>query len=216
MKEYIKIINIIDRSGSMGSMKETALEGFNGFINEQRTLEGDAVVSTILFNNQYKMLYTDSDVKECSLLTNENFIPAGTTALYDAIGKTIDDEINKLGLISLEERPIKTLCVILTDGYENASHQYSGTKIKEMISEMKKDFNWEFVFLAANEDASLTAETIGISTNNSYAFQNSKLGITDAFNAVNYSSRVYRASVAKGQSADTSNLMNDYKNSKNN
>lgn len=211
MKEYIKIINIIDRSGSMGSMKETALNGFNGFINEQRTIEGDALVSTILFNNQYQVLYNDIDIKECGLLTNENFITTSTTALYDAIGKTIDSEINKLGELSKEERPMKTLCVILTDGYENASHAYSSQKIKEMITEMKKDFNWEFIFLAANEDSALTAKTMGISASNSYAFTNTSAGLTDAFNGINYASKVYRSASVMSQNLDTSSLMDDYR-----
>lgn len=209
MKEYIKIINIIDKSGSMSTMLESAIDGFNGFITEQKQEEGDANVSTIMFNSRYEILYQDVDIKKCDLLNNKIFIPNGTTALYDAIGITIDNEINKLGNIPIEERPIKTLCVILTDGYENASHKYSGSKIKEMIVEMKKDFNWQFIFLAANEDASFTAETIGISKGNSYSWTNSSDGLKDAYKGINYATSSYRSSVVMDMTP-SEDLMDEY------
>lgn len=215
MKEYVKIINIIDKSGSMNSMLETAINGFNEFIIEQKSLDGDALVSTILFDSHYQSLYEDMDVKDCYLLTKDNYKPSSMTALYDAIGYSLDNEIDKLGNLPLEERPIKTLCIILTDGQENCSKKYSNVKIKEMITEMKKDFNWEFIFLGASEDASLTAEIMGISTSNSYAFTNNSDGLKDAYKGVNYASTVYRSS-AKMDNLDfeSSSLMDDYKKSK--
>lgn len=211
MKNYVKIINIIDRSGSMGSILESAISGFNGFITEQRTEEGDALVSTYMFNSRYNKFYEDVDVKECLLLDKFNFVPGGTTALYDAIGYTIDNEIDKLGIIPIEERPAKTLCVILTDGYENASSKYSNDKVKEMITEMKKDFNWEFIFLAANEQASTTAVNMGISMNNSYAWSNSEEGVKDAYRGISYATKAYRNSVTMDtMSFNSETLMDDY------
>lgn len=215
MKEYVKIINIIDKSGSMNSMLETAINGFNEFIIEQKSLDGDALVSTILFDSKYHKLYEDMDVKDCYLLTKDNYKPSSMTALYDAIGYTIDNEIDKLGNLPLEERPVKTLCIILTDGQENTSKKYSNVKIKEMITEMKNDFNWEFIFLGADENASLTAEIMGISKSNSYAFTNNSDGLKDAYMGVNYASTVYRSSVKTDNlEFNSSSLMDDYKKSK--
>ena len=207
MKNYVKIINIIDRSGSMNSMIDTAINGFNEFLEDQKTVEGDALVSTMLFSTNFDKLYENKDIKDCSYLNKNNYIPGGMTALYDAIGNTIDNEINMLGSLPKEERPIKTLCVILTDGKENRSYKYSKDVIKEKISEMKQDFNWEFIFLAANEEASFTAETMGISKGNSYAFTNSSTGLQDAYRGVSFAARSYRSS----KSVTMDNLMDDYK-----
>ena len=211
MENYIKIINIIDKSGSMSSMLNTAITGFNEFLDEQKGLEGDCLVSTILFDNGYHTLYEDMDIKECYHLDRNNYRPAGGTALYDSICITIDKEIDKLGFLPKEERPQKTLCVILTDGYENGSKKYSSVRVKEMITEMREDFNWEFIFLAANEEASFTAQTMGISTSNSYSFTNNSDGLKDAFAAVNYSSTVYRSSTSD---VISDSLMDDYRNNK--
>ena len=214
MENYVKIINIIDRSGSMSSILESAINGFNEFIIEQKNQEGDAVVSTYMFSSDYKKLYENVNVKECNLLDKTTFIPGGMTALYDAIGYTIDNEIDILGNLSVEERPIKTLCVILTDGYENSSKKYSSTKIKEMISEMKKDFDWEFIFLAANEDAAFTAETIGISKSNSYAWTNDSDGVKDAYAGISYATKAYRSSVTMdtmSMSFNSETLMDEYR-----
>jgi len=206
MKNYIKIINIIDKSSSMGSMIDTAINGFNEFLMEQKKVEGEALVSTVLFNSNYNMLYEDMDIQNCNFLDKNNYVPSSMTALYDAIGKTITNEIDKLGNLPVEERPEKTLCVILTDGFENSSKSFNKEQIKKLIGEMKEDFNWEFVFLGADENASLTAETIGISKGNSYAFTNSSVGLEDAYSAVSYSATNYRMS----KSVKMENLMGEY------
>lgn len=214
MENYVKIINIIDRSGSMSSILESAINGFNEFIIEQKNQEGCANVSTYMFSSNYEKLYENINIKECRLLDKTTFIPGGMTALYDAIGYTIDNEINNLGNLPIEERPIKTLCVILTDGYENSSKKYSSSKIKEMISEMKKDFDWEFIFLAANEEASFTAETIGISKSNSYAWTNSSDGVKDAYRGISYAANIFRSSVsmdAMDKTFNSETLMDEYR-----
>lgn len=206
MEKYVKIINIIDKSGSMGDIIETAINGFNEFITEQKNVEGDARVSTVLFSDIYKPLYDDLDIKMCKLFDNNNYVPGGMTALYDAVGKTINHEVNKLGNLPKSERPEKTLCVILTDGKENHSKHFSKDQIKRLINEMKEDFNWEFIFLAADEEASLTAESMGISKGNSYSFTASNDGLRDAYRGVSYAATSYRMS--KDTTMD--NLMDDY------
>jgi hypothetical protein len=207
MKNYVKIINIIDRSGSMNTMIDSAINGFNAFLEDQKSVEGDALVSTIQFSNLYNVLYENLDIQKVEVFNKNNYQPGGSTALYDAIGKTINNEIDLLGKLSKEERPDKTLCVILTDGEENSSVEFSQQKIKELISEMKESFKWEFIFLAANEEASFTAQAMGISKGNSYAFANTSSGLKDAYMGASHATRSYRSS----KSVSMSSLMDDYK-----
>jgi len=207
MEKYIKVINIIDKSGSMYSILDTAISGFNGFLAEQKTVEGDALVSTVMFSNKYNVLYEDVDIQECGGLSRENYVPGGTTAMYDAIGKTIQSEIDKLGNLPISERPEKTLCVILTDGQENSSHIFKQSEIKETIEEMKKDFNWEFIFLAANQDASLSAQSMGISKGNSFSFAATDGGLKSAYTNISNATSTYRSSSATSMD----NLMGDAK-----
>ncbi|MFW6242925.1 MAG: VWA domain-containing protein [bacterium] len=211
MEKYVKIINIIDKSGSMGSMIDTAINGFNEFLIEQQKVDGEAIVTTVLFSNRYVKLYENVDIKECYLLDKNNYTTDGMTALYDAIGKTIQDELNLLGNLPKEERPEKYLCVILTDGYENSSKEYNREKIKDMITEMRKDFNWEFIFLAADESASTEAQSIGISRGNSYAFANSADGLKDAYKGVSHATMSYRSRSVNDTVFD---LMDEYKKTK--
>ena len=212
MKNYIKIINIIDKSGSMDTMIDTAINGFNEFLIEQKKVDGDALVSTVLFSDGYYPVYDDVDIQKCLYLDKNNYIPKGYTALYDAIGKTINKEIDKLGNMPIEDRPVKILCVILTDGHENHSREFTKDQIKNLIGEMKEEFNWEFIFLAANEEASLTAQTMGISKGNSYSFANNADGLKSAYSAVSFASTSYRNS----KSVKMDNLMSDYEEEKRN
>jgi hypothetical protein len=207
MEKYVKIINIIDKSGSMKDMLDAAINGFNSFLEEQKSVEGKALVSTILFNSDYQILYENMDIQNCTYFNKENYVPKNSTALYDSIGRTLENEVDRLGGMSIEERPEKTLCIILTDGFENASKNYSQQKIKTMITEMREDFKWEFLFLGADENASLTAQSMGISAGNSYAFMNTNDGLKDAYRGISNSSKVYRMS----KSVVNDNLMDSYR-----
>ena len=210
MNNYVKIINIIDKSGSMGSIIDTAISGFNEFLMDQKRVEGRALVSTVLFSDGYYPIYEDMDVQSVEFLNKNNYTTNGSTALYDAIGRTINNEIDKLGNLPMEERPDKILCVILTDGEENHSSKFTKDQIKKLIGEMREDFKWEFIFLAANEQASTTASTLNISASNSYAFANSAGGLKDAYKGVSFAATSYRQS----KSVKMDNLMDDYKSTK--
>ena len=189
----------------MYSIIDTTINGFNGFLAEQKTVEGDAYVSTVMFSNTYNVLYEDMDIQKCGELSKTNYVPRGTTAMYDAIGKTIQSEIDKLGNLPMAERPEKTLCVILTDGQENSSILFKQNDIKELIEEMKSDFNWEFIFLAANQDASLSAQSLGISKGNSFSFTATDDGLGDAYKNISHATSVYRSS----SQTSMDNLMGD-------
>lgn len=205
MKNYTKIICILDRSGSMSSIIDDAIGGFNSFLRSQKEVDGDATMTSHLFDTQYDTIYKDVDIQLVKDFNRNTYVPRGGTALYDSIGKTIDDEIEYLSAIPVEERPEKTLCIILTDGEENSSNKYGRELIKEMIDEMRSDFKWEFIFLAANQDASLKAEAMGISKGNSMTFAYSGAGVGSAYATLNNATTMYRSCTV----TDTSNLIKD-------
>ena len=203
--KYTKIICVLDRSGSMSSILDDAIGGFNQFLTDQQNFEGDeAVMTSLLFDDRFSYKYKDLAVQEVKPFNRETYVPRGMTALYDAIALAIDDEIDFLGNCPLDERPNKTLCVILTDGQENSSQKFNRDQIKSLINEMKEDYHWEFIFLAANQDAALSAEGIGISRGNSLTFDYSGEGVATAYESMSKATFNYRSA---GVGEDTSNLL---------
>ena len=160
-KDFTQIILVLDRSGSMSSMAQATISGFNEFINRQRALPGDASLLAIKFDDQYEPLF-DGPLAQVPPLDNTTFVPRGMTALHDAIGKTIDDAGMKLAATQEDQRPDKVVFVILTDGLENASKIYNRDRIASMIKHQREKYSWEFVFLGANQDAILVGEALNI------------------------------------------------------
>lgn len=197
MKKYVDIICILDRSGSMKSILNDAIGGYNTFLEEQQNEEGLARLTNILFSSDYMIKENNVDIKSVPQFTTETYVPSGFTALYDAIGKTIDDRIEWLSSVPKEERPEKTLCVILTDGEENSSRKYKKEQIKSKITEMREDFDWEFIFLAANQDATLAADSIGIAKSNSLNFSADSEGTRIAYANMSKATKSYRSSSKK-------------------
>ena len=196
MKKYIKIVCLLDRSGSMDSLKSNSIEGFNSFLTEQKKVEGDATMSIILFNNEYLKLSDNENIQKVKLLNEKTYVPENTTALNDAICITLENEIDWLSTIPNEERPKRTLCVILTDGFENASKKYNSTQVKEMISDMKENFNWEFIFLGANQDAFATSDSLGISKGNTMGFMATSDGLRGVYASMSSVTTSYRTTTS--------------------
>lgn len=161
-KNLTEIVYILDRSGSMSGLEKDAIGGYNSFLEKQKKEDGDAVVTTVLFDDKYDMVHDGVDIKKVKPLTNKEYYARGMTALLDAIGRTINyiDAKHKNALDS--EVPFKTIVVITTDGYENASREFDSSKVKAMIENQKKELGWEFLFLGANIDAVETAKDFGI------------------------------------------------------
>lgn len=157
-----EIIFILDRSGSMGGLEKDTIGGYNSFLEAQRDVEGEAQVTTVLFDDQYEILHQGINIKDSKPITKKEYFARGSTALLDAIGKTIIDVGLRLSNTSESERPSKVIMVITTDGEENASSEFSYPKIHEMISHQQDKYNWEFMFLGANIDAAKEAESLGI------------------------------------------------------
>jgi uncharacterized protein YegL len=174
---------LLDRSGSMSGLENETIRGFNSFIENQRRFSGETKVSCILFDDVYEMLWSNKDIKNVCL-TGEEYFVRGSTALLDAIGKTIVDTGNRLANTSEVIRPSKVIMVITTDGMENASSEFTYSKIKEMIKHQEKNYNWEFIFLGANINVEKETMKLGIHKRNAYAFDTTKEGVADMYTRV--------------------------------
>lgn len=178
-----EIIFLLDRSGSMGGLQSDTIGGFNAFIEKQRQLKGETIVTAVLFDDRYEILWNGIDVNKIKLTDKEYYV-RGSTALLDAVGKTILDVGYRLSQASEEQKSGKVIFVITTDGMENASHEFTYKKIKEIIKHQKEKYNWEFIFLGANIDARKEADNIGIDMNNAYSFEASKIGVESMYQMV--------------------------------
>lgn len=197
---YTDINIVLDRSGSMQSVKPAIIEGFNSFIEAQKEVAGEAKVSLYQFDNYYETVYAGINVKEAPLLNNETFIPKGWTALLGAIGKTIDDVGSRLRAMPENERPKKVLIVIVTDGGENASfyyewsRQYTNDKTNAMIKHQDEKYNWQFVFIGSNQDAIKTAGGLGIAAGNASTYDNTLVGNNKMWRKLSDDTKQYRSS----------------------
>lgn len=168
--DYTEITIVLDRSGSMESCREETIAGFNQFLDQQRALPGKANITLIQFDDQYEKHYVGIPLAEAADLTPETFVPRASTALHDAMGRTIKGLGRHLAKTPEADRPGKVLFVTLTDGRENASRRYSSRRIMEMIRHQRDVYGWQFIFLAANQDAIATGESLGIARDSSLRF----------------------------------------------
>lgn len=162
-KNLTEIVFILDRSGSMSGLEADTIGGFNSMIEKQKNAEGEALISTVLFDNTSEVIHDRVSVQSIKPMTRDDYTVRGCTALLDAIGGAIHHIGNVHKYASAEDVPEHTLFVITTDGMENASHRYSSEKVKKMIERQKEKYGWEFLFLGANIDAVETARHFGIS-----------------------------------------------------
>lgn len=162
-KNLTEIVFILDRSGSMSGLEADTIGGFNSMIQKQKRQEGEALISTVLFDNVSEVIHDRVDVQKIAPMTDKDYSVRGCTALLDAIGGAIHHIGNVHKYARAEDVPEHTLFVITTDGMENASHRYSSDKVKQMIERQKSKYGWEFLFLGANIDAVETARHFGIS-----------------------------------------------------
>ncbi len=162
-KGLTELIFILDRSGSMGGLESDTIGGFNSLLEKQKKQEGEALVSTLLFDNEVQVLHDRVPLKDVRPMTGEDYFVRGCTALLDAIGGAIHHIGNVHKYAREEDVPEHTLVVITTDGMENASHHYELSQVKEMVKRQQEKYGWEFLFLGANIDALETAVSFGIS-----------------------------------------------------
>lgn len=193
-KGLTELVFIIDRSGSMSGLESDTIGGFNSMLKEQQAVEGEALVTTVLFDDKYELLHDRIDIKAVAPLTNEDYSVRGSTALNDAVGKTIG-KIRKAQQHTAEAyRAEKVMFVIITDGEENASHRYSSNEIKLLIEHQKHKHGWEFVFFGANMDAVAEARKIGIAANRARNYTADPMGTSRAFLGISALSTAFRDS----------------------
>jgi uncharacterized protein YegL len=161
-QELTEIAFILDRSGSMSSHLNAAIDGFNGFLRGQKDTPGQARFSLILFDDQYDTVCSSIPVAEVTELDKETFVPRGSTALLDAIGRTIDELGTRLAGLAESERPGQVIVAILTDGEENSSETFALADISSRIAHQRDVYQWQFFFLGADQDAIAAAASMNI------------------------------------------------------
>lgn len=183
-KGLTELVFILDRSGSMIGLESDTIGGFNSMLEKQKGEEGEANITTILFDDKYEKIHDRAPIGQVKNLTPEDYYVRGCTALLDAMGTSIRQMILAQENLPEEERAEKVIFVITTDGLENASREYSREKVKKMIEKEKKKDGWEFLFLGANMDAVAEAGSFGIEKDRSVTFQNDSQGIQTNYRAV--------------------------------
>lgn len=184
-KDLTEIVFILDRSGSMSGLEKDTIGGFNGLIEKQRKEEGEALISTVLFDNVSEVLYDRVPLSVIGEMTDRDYYVRGCTALLDAVGGAIHHIGNVHKYAREEDVPEHTLVVIITDGMENASHSYTAEKVRDMIERQEKKYGWEFLFLGANMDAVTTAKSFGIREDRAVTHLSDREGVALNYRAVN-------------------------------
>lgn len=161
-KNLTEIVFILDRSGSMAGLEKDTIGGFNSLIRKQRREDGEALISTVLFDNDSEVIHDRVPLDRIPEMTEEEYYVRGCTALLDAVGGAVHHIGNVHKYAREEDRPEHTLFVITTDGMENASRRYSYDQVRQMIERQKEKYGWEFLFLGANIDAAKEAARFGI------------------------------------------------------
>ena len=179
-----ELVFILDRSGSMSGFEADTIGGFNATIEKQRAQDGKVYVSTVLFDDESKVIHDRVDINEIKPMTRNDYQVGGCTALLDAIGGAIHHIGNVHKYARPEDVPEHTVFVITTDGMENASHRYSDAEIKRKIQRQTEKYGWEFIFLAANIDAVGTAESIGIRRDRAANYEQTPMGVDKSYCAM--------------------------------
>lgn len=184
-KNLTELVFILDRSGSMAGLEDDTIGGFNAMIEKQKREPGEAVVSTVLFDNETVVLHDRVDLGQIAPMTREDYYVRGCTALLDAVGGAIHHIGNVYKYAREEDRPEKTLFVITTDGMENASRRYTYQRVKAMLQQQKERYGWDFLFLGANIDAAREAGRFGIEPDRAANYHADHQGTGVIFETVN-------------------------------
>lgn len=164
-KDFTELVFILDKSGSMAGLEKDTIGGFNAMLEKQKSVSGECRITTVLFSTLNQVLHDRIDIRAVSPLTAKEYTVGGGTALLDAIGSTINKIVSVQKNTAEDYRAEKVMFVIITDGEENSSHEFSSDRVKAMIEHEKIKYGWEFIFLGANIDAVETAERFGIDAN---------------------------------------------------
>ena len=183
-KGLTEMVFILDRSGSMSGLETDTIGGFNAMIERQKKEDGEAYVSTVLFNEHSRVIHDRVDIQKIEKLTEKEYRVGGSTALIDAIGEAIHHIGNIHKYARAEDVPEHTVFAITTDGMENASHKYSSEDVKRAIERQKTKYGWEFIFVGANIDAVETAGRYGIDSHHAVNYVHDEAGTEKNYEAM--------------------------------
>lgn len=189
-----ELVFILDKSGSMSGLESDTIGGYNALLKKQQEEPGEALVTTVLFDDNYELLHDRTNIQGIRPISEKDYFVGGCTALLDAIGKTIHKIGNAQKHTAKEHRAAKVMFVITTDGQENASREYTFEKVRAMIERQKEKYGWEFVFLGANIDAISTAARFGISADRAANYHADSEGTRLNYEAVSHVVSELRAS----------------------
>lgn len=193
MNNLTELVLILDKSGSMAGLEGDTIGGFNSMLKKQKALDGECRITTVLFDNRYELLHDRIDIQAVNPMTTKEYQVGGSTALLDAIGITIQKLISVQRNTAKEYRAEKVMFVIITDGEENASREFTADKAKAMIEQERDKYGWEFVFLGANIDAVETAGRFGIASDRAVDYVPDSAGTELNFHAMSEAVASFRA-----------------------
>lgn len=196
MGKTVEIVCVLDRSGSMAGMVDEVIGGFNNFLDEQKKVKGKAKLTLVLFDDQYEVVHDRVKLKDVPELTRDVYFTRGMTALYDAVGKTMNNAKDKNNGIFL----------VQTDGHENSSHEYTNNTIKKMIKKREKK-GWKFVFLGADMNAMDAGANLGFG--NTIAYGNNDVGNAAMYSSMSTMAKTVRGAVADNLSMEDVNVFED-------
>lgn len=198
-KGLTEVVFVLDRSGSMSGLEADTIGGFNSMIEKQKREEGEAVISTVLFDDRTEVIYDRVSIEKVTPMTDKEYYVRGCTALLDAVGGAIHHIGNVHKYAREEDRPEKTLFIITTDGMENSSRIYSYDKVKMMVEKEKEKYGWEFLFLGANIDAVSVAGRFGIGADRAIDYECDKEGTLLNYEAISQTVSAMRRSQSKAE-----------------
>lgn len=181
--DYTRIVMILDRSGSMDTIRQATMDGFNQFVGEQKQQSGECRLKLVRFNNEVETVF-DHPIADVPKLTGEMFFPYAGTALFDAQGIAIVELGRELHEQNEFDRPSKVIVVTLTDGLENASRHYNREQVESLIREQREKYGWQFIFLGANQDAVKVGQTMGYAQNASVTYAATPRGMESMMSSV--------------------------------
>lgn len=193
------IIFVVDRSGSMQGIAKDMIGGYNTFIQTQKELSAECFVSFYQFDDIYETVFERTPLAQVQVLDAKTYLPRGSTALYDAIGFTIDSYGKYLAELPEEERPDRILFVTITDGLNNASKTFTVEAVRDKIKHQTENYKWDFVFLGSNIDAWSAGESLGVAADSTLQMSSVADSYSKGFDSLGKNTQVYRTSAAPGK-----------------
>jgi hypothetical protein len=206
------IFVLTDRSGSMHSIRDDVIGGFNTFLKDQQEEEGECVLSYAQFDDEYEQVFMNKKIQNVKPLTSDTLVPRGTTALLDAWGRSIIALKESINKTPKKNRPDNVIFVVITDGLENSSDEFSRDQINKMVKEAEKELDWNFVFLAANQDAVKEGRKYGVSSGSTMTYAPTKRGLLETYDSLSTETQQIRRGMKRKVSFSKKNREDSMKN----